>query len=119
MAIGISVEFCIHLTVAFMRTPGSRDSRIASALVSVGSSVVSGITLTKFSGVIVLAFASSEVFEIYYFRMYLLIVLLGKPTQRCTHSATCMMQRDALRPRLIVRTFSCRSFTLTFVLPPL
>jgi Niemann-Pick C1 protein len=71
MAIGISVEFCIHLTMAFMRTKGSRDYRIASALVSVGSSVVSGITLTKFSGVIVLAFAASEVFSIYYFRMYL------------------------------------------------
>jgi len=80
MAIGISVEFCIHLTVAFMRTQGTRDFRIATALVSVGSSVISGITLTKFSGVIVLAFASSKVFSIFYFRMYLLIVLLG-----CAH----------------------------------
>jgi len=77
MAIGIAVEFCIHLTMAFMRTKGSRDYRVARALVSVGSSVVSGITLTKFSGVIVLAFASSEVFSIFYFRMYLAIVILG------------------------------------------
>ena len=69
MAIGISVEFCIHLTVAFMNTAGSRDFRIATAMVSVGSSVVSGITLTKASGVIVLAFASSQMFEIYYFRV--------------------------------------------------
>jgi len=77
MVIGTAVEFCIHLTMAFMRTKGSRDYRVARALVSVGSSVVSGITLTKFSGVIVLAFASSEVFSIFYFRMYLAIVILG------------------------------------------
>jgi len=77
MCIGISVEFCIHLTVAFMHTRGSRDYRIACALVNVGSSVISGITLTKASGVIVLAFASSDIFEIYYFRMYFAIVLLG------------------------------------------
>lgn len=78
MAIGISVEFCIHLTVAFMHTAGPRDFRVGSSLVTVGSSIISGITLTKFSGVIVLAAATSEVFEIYYFRMYLAIVVLGK-----------------------------------------
>jgi Niemann-Pick C1 protein len=77
MAIGISVEFCIHMAMAFMRTNGSRDYRTAVALVKVGSSVISGITLTKFSGVIVLAFSASEIFQIYYFRMYLAIVLLG------------------------------------------
>ena len=54
MAIGISVEFCIHIASSFMRTQGSRDYRVAVALVKVGSSVISGITLTKFSGVIVL-----------------------------------------------------------------
>jgi hypothetical protein len=39
--------------------------------------VFSGITVTKFAGVIVLAFAQSEIFVIYYFRMYLSIVVLG------------------------------------------
>jgi len=77
MAIGISVEFCIHITVAFMRYKGTRDARVRKAMVNVGSSVISGITLTKFSGVLVLAFTSSAIFQIYYFRMYLAIVLLG------------------------------------------
>jgi Niemann-Pick C1 protein len=77
MAIGISVEFCIHVTVAFMRYTGTRDDRVRQAMVNVGSSVISGITLTKFSGVIVLGFASSRLFQVYYFRMYLAIVLLG------------------------------------------
>ena len=42
-----------------------------------GSSVLVGITCTKFIGVIVLAFASSTLFRLYYFRMYLFIIILG------------------------------------------
>lgn len=64
-AIGIGVEFCIHLTVCFLKATGTRHQRISYALEHVGSSIVSGITLTKFSGVIVLAAASSELFRIY------------------------------------------------------
>lgn len=37
----------------------------------------SGITLTKFGGIIVLAFSKSQIFQVFYFRMYLAIVLLG------------------------------------------
>lgn len=50
MALGISVEFCAHLVHAFVVTPGSRPARTATALVEVGASVLSGITLTKFVG---------------------------------------------------------------------
>lgn len=42
-----------------------------------GSSVLVGITFTKFVGVIVLAFAKSTLFKLYYFRMYLFIIILG------------------------------------------
>lgn len=38
---------------------------------------MTGIIFTKFLGVIVLAFASSTLFRLYYFRMYILIVILG------------------------------------------
>lgn len=37
----------------------------------------SGITLTKFGGIVVLAFSKSQIFQVFYFRMYLAIVLLG------------------------------------------
>lgn len=39
--------------------------------------VFSGITLTKFGGIIILAFSKSQIFKVFYFRMYLAIVLLG------------------------------------------
>jgi Niemann-Pick C1 protein len=42
-----------------------------------GSSVLVGIASTKFIGVIVLAFAPSTIFKLYYFRMYLFIIILG------------------------------------------
>ena len=69
MALGIAVEFCAHLVHAFGVSPGTdRGSRMAVALHNTGASVVSGITLTKLVGVAVLAFAQTQIFEVYYFR---------------------------------------------------
>ena len=39
--------------------------------------VLSGITLTKLGGIIVLAFAKSQLFQVFYFRMYLGMVVFG------------------------------------------
>ncbi|XP_028924174.1 NPC intracellular cholesterol transporter 1 isoform X1 [Ornithorhynchus anatinus] len=78
MSCGISVEFCSHITRAFtLSTRGSRVERAEEALANMGSSVFSGITLTKFGGIVVLAFSKSQIFQIFYFRMYLAMVLLG------------------------------------------
>ena len=97
ICVGISVEFCSHIVRAYSITApeeydrlvqqhgqrpgstllGSRNRRVFVSLVEVGSSVFSGITLTKFCGILVLAFAQSKIFEVYYFRMYLGMVLLG------------------------------------------
>ena len=69
MAVGISVEFCSHITRTFSVQPGmDRVKRAEAALVKMGSSALSGITLTKFSGIIVLYFAQSQIFTIFYFR---------------------------------------------------
>lgn len=78
MAVGISVEFCSHIarTFALSDKPAPVD-RAHEALVQIGSSVLSGITLTKIAGISVLAFAKSKIFRVYYFRMYLAIVLVG------------------------------------------
>jgi Niemann-Pick C1 protein len=77
MSIGIAVEFCVHITHAFMTGIGDRENRARQALSTMGASVFSGITLTKLVGVIVLRFAKSEVFVVYYFQMYLALVLIG------------------------------------------
>ncbi|XP_027903346.1 NPC intracellular cholesterol transporter 1 isoform X1 [Vigna unguiculata] len=77
MSVGIAVEFCVHMTHSFTVASGDRDQRAKEALSTMGASVFSGITLTKLVGVIVLCFSRTEVFVIYYFRMYLSLVLLG------------------------------------------
>lgn len=77
MSIGIAVEFCVHITHAFSVNNGDRETRAKAALATMGASVFSGITLTKLVGVIVLRFAKSEVFVVYYFKMYLALVLIG------------------------------------------
>lgn len=88
ICVGIAVEFCAHIARAFMfpsrtfmeraknRFRG-RDARAWTALVNVGGSVFSGITVTKFLGVFVLAFTKSKIFEIYYFRIWVALVFFA------------------------------------------
>ena len=82
ICVGIGVEFCAHIARAFMFPSKSliergrtkyrgRDLRAWTALTNVGGSVFSGITITKFLGVTVLAFTRSKIFEVYYFRIWL------------------------------------------------
>lgn len=78
MAVGISVEFCSHLVHSFsVSMEETRPRRAADALTKMGSSIFSGITLTKFAGILVLGLAKSQIFKVFYFRMYLGIVLFG------------------------------------------
>lgn len=78
ICLGISVEFCCHLSRAFLvTTGGGRNHRAHQSLVSMGSSVFAGITVTKFLGIAVLGFSSSHIFVVYYFRMYFAIVVIA------------------------------------------
>eukprot|EP01138_Halocafeteria_seosinensis_P004784 gb/GECG01004892.1/.p1 GENE.gb/GECG01004892.1/~~gb/GECG01004892.1/.p1 ORF type:complete len:1113 (+),score=109.87 gb/GECG01004892.1/:1-3339(+) len=77
MAVGLCVEFCVHIVTSFTSKKGTNNARARHALEEMGSSVITGITLTKFVGVVVLAWAPSELFRVYYFRMYLGIVIMG------------------------------------------
>lgn len=78
MAVGIAVEFCAHITRAFaVSLQPTKLLRAEEALAHMGSSVFSGITLTKLGGIIVLAFSQSQLFQVFYFRMYLGMVVFG------------------------------------------
>ncbi|XP_055936773.1 NPC intracellular cholesterol transporter 1-like [Argiope bruennichi] len=77
VAVGISVEFCSHLTRCFaLSEKPTRIERAQDALYQMGTSVLTGITLTD-CGILVLAFAKSQVFRIFYFRMFLGIIAFG------------------------------------------
>ena len=88
ICVGIGVEFCAHVARAFMFPSKpimekakskfrGKDARAWTAMVNVGGSVFSGITVTKFLGVFVLAFTRSKIFEVYYFRIWLSLVILA------------------------------------------
>jgi len=82
ICVGLAVEFCVHITRAFIVS--DRDSRLSNvnfraynAITGVGGAVFGGIATTKLIGVIVLAFTQSKIFEIYYFRMWLALVIIA------------------------------------------
>lgn len=94
VSVGIGVEFISHIVRSYKTFEGTHLQRASKSLSLTGSSVLSGITLTKFAGIVVLAFAksqvicdsfsfgiplifSSQIFQVFYFRMYLGIVLIG------------------------------------------
>lgn len=80
--VGLGVEFCVHTAHQFAFSQRNRLGITAMdhtkhAVTRVGPSIISGITLTKFCGIGVLAFAPSMLFRVYFFRMYMGIVVLG------------------------------------------
>lgn len=77
VCVGIGVEFVAHIVRSFKRAEGTAQERALHSLNVTGSSVLSGITLTKFAGIVVLGFSNSQIFQVFYFRMYLGIVLIG------------------------------------------
>ncbi|UYV74728.1 NPC1 [Cordylochernes scorpioides] len=78
MGAGISVEFCSHISRTYLLAGAdTRKEAARQALAKMGSSVLSGITFTKFGGIFILYFAKSQIFEVFYFRMYAGIVLCG------------------------------------------
>ena len=52
----------------------TRKARAHDALINMGASVFSGITLTKFFGISVLAFSKSQIFEVSYTVAFLSVI---------------------------------------------
>jgi len=79
MACGLCVEFIVHIVTFYLKYKKSTDSKEKTvySLRTVGTSVFIGIITTKLIGVIVLAFAPSKIFLIYYFRMFISLIVVG------------------------------------------
>jgi Niemann-Pick C1 protein len=78
LACGLSVEFTVHLIIFYLRCPhDDPEAKVRYALKNVGVSVFIGIVTTKIIGVTVLLLAPSKIFQIYYFRMYFFLIVVG------------------------------------------
>ncbi|KAJ0176158.1 hypothetical protein K1T71_008332 [Dendrolimus kikuchii] len=76
ISIGIAVEFCSHIAYAYATSIKPSNERVTDALKRVGQTVVTGITFTNIP-IIVLAFSYTELIEVFFFRMFFSIVILG------------------------------------------
>ncbi|XP_053783243.1 NPC1-like intracellular cholesterol transporter 1 [Desmodus rotundus] len=77
-AVGISVEFVSHITRSFaVSTKPTRLERAKEATVSMGSAVFAGVAMTNLPGILVLGLAKAQLIQIFFFRLNLLITLLG------------------------------------------
>lgn len=77
-AVGISVEFVSHLTRSFaLSTLPTKVERAKDATATMGSAVFAGVAMTNLPGIIVLAFAKAQLIQIFFFRLNLVITLLG------------------------------------------
>ncbi|XP_072950000.1 NPC intracellular cholesterol transporter 1 homolog 1b-like [Epargyreus clarus] len=76
VSIGIAVEFCSHIAYAFATSSSPPQEKVADALKRIGSTVITGITLTNIP-IIVLAFSYTEIIEVFFFRMLFSLVILG------------------------------------------
>ncbi|XP_012888390.1 PREDICTED: Niemann-Pick C1-like protein 1 [Dipodomys ordii] len=77
-AVGMSVEFVSHITRSFaVSTKPTRLERAEEATVFMGSAVFAGVAMTNLPGILVLGLADAQLIQIFFFRLNLLITLLG------------------------------------------
>jgi Niemann-Pick C1 protein len=74
MAIGLLVDFVIHVLLRFYEAPGNRREKIVDVLKTVGSSVLLG-AVTTFLGTMPLAFSTSDIFHTIFIAFLALVVL--------------------------------------------
>ena len=76
-SVGLGVTFSVYFTRAYLVSdlPTPKE-RVMYAMTTHGTSVFNG-ALSTWLGILVLAFAQYQVFQIYFFRMYFAMILLG------------------------------------------
>jgi len=78
LSCGLSVEFTVHVVIFYFRSvKKSSSEKVQYSLKNVGVAVLVGIVTTKIIGVSVLYFAPSKIFQLYYFRMFIFLIIIG------------------------------------------
>lgn len=75
LAVGLCVDYSVHIAHAFLISQGSLEERAIGALSSIGPAVLNG-GITTFLALILLGFSTSHVFIIF-FKVFLLTVFFG------------------------------------------
>jgi len=74
LSVGIAVEFSANIVQSYTVSPRKkRLEKAQDALRKTGPAIISGIAMTNFVGVVVLAAAKSQLFVVFYFRMFFTI----------------------------------------------
>ena len=76
MTVGISIEFVIHEARAFAEAKGTRPQRAAQALSEMGPAIFAS-AFTTFLAILPIVGADYEYFQMYFFRMYAMILFVG------------------------------------------
>merc|ERR1719238_1371226 len=64
LAIGLAVDYSVHVAHAFMQTPGTRQERTDHALLEMGTAVMHGAVST-FLAVLILSTSKSYIFRVF------------------------------------------------------
>ena len=75
IAIGLCVDYSVHICHAFLTLSGSRRDRAAAAITEMGPAVLNG-GLSTLIAFILLAGSESHVFSVF-FRIFLLVIIFG------------------------------------------
>ena len=75
LAIGLSVDYSVHVAHAFLQIPGTRQERVDKALEEMGTAVVHG-AFSTFLAVLILSSSQSYIFRIF-FKQFFGICVFG------------------------------------------
>jgi len=81
LAIGLAVDYSVHVAHAFVQTPGTKQERVDKALEEMGTAVIHG-AFSTFLAVLVLSTSKSYIFRIF-FKQFFGICLFGAAHGLC------------------------------------
>lgn len=81
LAIGLAVDYSVHVAHAFVQTPGTKQERVDHALAEMGTAVVHG-AFSTFLAVLILSTSKSYIFRIF-FKQFFGICLFGAAHGLC------------------------------------